>query len=140
MEENPYTIRLETIARQFGINEIYVFGSRAEEIAARFRGVTVPARFHGADVDIGAQPEPGKTLSIQEKVRLTIALEDFLDVARVDLVVIPEADPFLAAEVIRGALLYCSDPDDQADNELYILRRAGDLAHYKRERIQSILS
>lgn len=63
-----------------------------------------------------------------------------MDVVRVDLVVIPEADPFLAAEVIRGELLYCSDPDDQAENELYILRRAGDLAHYKRERIQSILS
>jgi len=58
----------------------------------------------------------------------------------VDLVVLSEADPFLALDVIRGELLWCVDPDVQAEDELYILRRAGGLAPYARERCRLILS
>jgi len=61
-------------------------------------------------------------------------------VDRVDLIVISEADPFLAVEIVRGELLFCEDLDRQAENELYILARAGDLARYRRERVESILS
>lgn len=130
---------MENLARQFGIVEVYVFGSRAREIAATLHNGPLLSAHRGSDVDIGVQPEPGRRFSAREKVRLTIALEDFLEVPRVDLVVLPEADPFLAVEVIRGELLYCRDQDDQAENELTILRRAGDLAHYKNERMDSIV-
>jgi hypothetical protein len=41
-------------------------------------------------------------------------LEDLLEVNRVDLVILPEADPFLALEVIRGELLYSEELDRQA--------------------------
>jgi hypothetical protein len=58
----------------------------------------------------------------------------------VDLVVLPEADPFLALDVIRGELLTCADADAQAEDELYVLRRAGDLARFARERWRLILS
>jgi hypothetical protein len=68
-------------------------------------------------------------------VQLAVALEGLLDVPRVDLVVLPEGNPFLAVEVIRGELLCCADPDAQAEEELCILRRAGDLAPLKRERL-----
>jgi uncharacterized protein len=132
--------RLCQLARQFGISEVYVFGSRSLEIAALLRETPYRSAFSGSDVDIAVQPEEGRRLSAREKVLLLIAFEDLLEVPRVDLVVIPEADPFLATEVIRGELLYCSDLDRQAENELYILRRAGDLAHYKRERIKALLS
>jgi len=131
--------KLESIAERFGVSEIYVFGSRANEIKARVAGESTAWQL-SADVDIGIQPVPGNRLSIDEKVNLAIALEDFFNVERVDLVVIPEADPFLAADIIRGEILYCSDPDEQAITELHILRTAGDLAYFKRERIKSILS
>lgn len=139
-ERESLFIELALIAQQFEIKEIYVFGSRAREIAARARGEQPSRVLPGSDVDIAVQPEQGVMLSVEQRVRLAIALEDFFGVGRVDLVILAEADPFLATEIIRGELLYCRDLDDQAETELYILRRAGDLAHYKRERIDSILS
>ena len=93
-----------------------------------------------SDVDIGVEPKPGRYLNAKERVRLAIELEDVLDVNRVDLVILSEADPFLALEIIRGELLYCADADAQAEYELYVLRRAGDLAFYARERWQQILT
>ena len=47
--------------------------------------------------------------------------------------VLPEASPFLALDVIKGELIYCNDPDLQAEDELYVLRRAGDLAYYEKK-------
>ncbi len=132
--------QLEKIARRFEVRDIYVFGSRAREIASRVHGEQPSRVLSGSDVDIAVQPERGVRLSVEQKVRLAIALEDLFDVGRVDLVTVPEADPFLATDIVRGELLYCGDPDEQAETELYILRRAADLAHFKKERIDSILS
>lgn len=70
-----------------------------------------------SDVDIGVRPSLGHRLTDRDRVRLAIALEDLFDVSRIDLVVLPEADPFLALNVIRGELLYCTDPDAQAEYE-----------------------
>lgn len=58
---------------------------------------------------------------------------------RVDLALLDETDPFLALNIIRGARLYAKD-NDAADNyELYIMRRAGDLAPFERQRMKMIL-
>ena len=72
-------------------------------------------------------------------MQLTIELEDLFQVSRVDLVIFSDAPLFLCLEVIKGRLLYCKDPDEQAEHELLILRRAGDLAYYEKERRQEIL-
>lgn len=131
---------LQEISTRYKLGAVYAFGSRATEVAGRVRGETVSSPLHESDVDIGVQPLLGYRLTAQGRVRLSIELEDLLGVGRVDLVVLPEADPFLALDVIRGELLWCADPDAQAEDELYILRRAGDLAPYARERWQLILS
>lgn len=128
---------LAGIAQRFGLAAIYAFGSRAQEVAGRARGTGLPAA--SSDVDIGVQPLPGRGLSARDRVRLATQLEELLGTARVDLVVLSEAEPFLALNVIQGELLYCLDPDAQAEEELYILRRAGDLAPYERERRRLIL-
>jgi hypothetical protein len=73
------------------------------------------------------------------RVRFTMELEDLFEVGRVDLVLLPEADPYVALDVIRGELLYTQDPDRQARYELYVLRRAGDLLPFKKERMRMIL-
>lgn len=72
-------------------------------------------------------------------MKLGAYLEDFLFVSRVDLVVIPEVDPFLAANIIRGERLYCKDAYEADEYDLYILRRAGDLIPLERERILLIM-
>jgi len=55
-------------------------------------------------------------------------LEDILLVHRIDLVVLPKADPFLAANIIRGERLFSHDSHAADEYELSILRRAGDFA------------
>jgi len=134
------TQQLHHLADQYRLAVIYVFGSRADEIAGRLEGRTVPVSAPLSDVDLGIQPEKETRLSAEDRVELTLALEDLFGVGRVDLVVLPEADAFLALDIIRGEILYCRDFDQQAEDELYVLRRAGDLSYFQRERIRMVLN
>lgn len=121
------------------LTAMYAFGSRVAEVVARLEG-TVPTDPNlASDIDIGIQPKRGYRLDLDQKVRLTIALERLFGVSRVDLVVCPEAPPFLAQEIVSGQLFCCTDPDEQAEYELYVLRRAGDLAPIEVERRRMIL-
>jgi len=119
---------------------LYAFGSRAADIAAQVTGEMVTTAFPSSDVDIGVLPARGHRLTAQDRVRLAIALEDVLDVNRVDLVVLPEASPYLALDVVCGELLCVTDPDAEAAYQLYVLRRAGDLAPLERERRRMLLA
>ena len=87
-------LKLMAIGHRYKIAALYVFGSQAKEIAGRMRGQVVSSRYPDSDVDIGFQPATDHRLSAQDRVRLSIELEDLLGVNRVDLVVLPEADPF----------------------------------------------
>lgn len=131
---------LSQISSEFELDTIYAFGSQAEKIAAWLRGHRLSPKIPPlSDVDIGVKLLSGKKLSIKQKVQLSIAFEDLFSVNRVDLVVIPEADPFLAANIIRGQRIYCREEYAADEYELYILRRAGDLAPLERERIALIM-
>ena len=132
--------QLKIVGARYAISALYVFGSRVSEIVSRIHGRAVSPGIPESDVDIGVQPAFGRRLTAEERVRLALDLEDLLGVKRVDLVLLPEADPFLALEAVRGELLYCADSDSQAEEELYILRRAADLAPYAGERWRLILS
>jgi uncharacterized protein len=130
---------LQRLCQEFLVEALYVFGSRAREVlqwTLEELDVLAPG---AADVDIGVRPIPQTRFTVQEKVRLAILIEDLLGVARVDLVSLPEADPFLAANIIRGQRLYVRDAYAADEYELYVLRRAGDLAPLERERIALIL-
>ncbi len=130
---------LENLAQEFSLDIIYAFGSRAREVACALSspGGSLP-KSH-SDVDIGVKPLPGRSLTVSDKVEIAQRVEDELDVPRVDLVCLPETDPFLAANVIRGERLYAGDDDRADEYELYILRRAGDCLHLERERLALIM-
>jgi hypothetical protein len=64
-------------------------------------------------------------LSAEQRARLVLELEDLFAVARVDLVVLPEANAPLAAE--------------EAESQLFYLRRAGDLAPFYSEQFRDLL-
>lgn len=130
---------LVDICRRYDLAAVYAFGSRAEEIAVRLRGESVVPTNSDSDVDIGVLPARGCELGVKARVDLTQALEDFFGVARVDLVILREADPFLAANVVRGERLYAQDAHEADEYDLYVLRRAGDLAPLERERMALIL-
>lgn len=118
---------------EFSLVALYVFGSRAAEVAARVAGLPAPCEHPHSDVDVGALPRRGDTFSARDKVLLAQRLESMLAASRVDLVVVPEAEAFLAADVVRGELLAATDLDAEAEAQLYYLRRAADLAPFLRE-------
>lgn len=131
---------IASLCRRFRVSSLYAFASRAKEAAARVRGERVSGGPMESDLDIAVQPAAGALLDPEDRVRLMQALEDLFEVPRVDLVILPRADAFLAADAVRGELLYCDDEDLQAREELYYLRRAADLAGFEKARLQGILS
>jgi uncharacterized protein len=137
--KTDYQPALSKLARRYKITAIYAFGSRAQEAAARLQDRLPFTSCPDSDLDMAVQIVPGGSLSAHEKVDISLALEDLFKIRRVDLVVLNEARPFLALDIIKGELLYCDDLDRQAEEELYVLRRAGDLAYYEQERRKMIL-
>jgi len=130
---------LATLCRKYDISALYAFGSRAKE-AAEWLENKIPAMTAStSDLDLGALPDKGIRLPTRHIVNLTTALEDLFDVPRVDLVILPQAPPFLASNIIQGERLYALDEDRADEYDLYILRRAGDLLPLHRERINLIL-
>ena len=130
---------LEHIAQRFSLDVIYAFGSHGKDATAWVEGEIDTISFEPvSDLDIGIKPTRGVRLDIRSKVELSLLLEDLFSAPRVDLVVIPEVDPFLAANIIRGERLYARDEHLACEYELYILRKAGDTAPIERERIALI--
>jgi len=117
---------------------MYAFGSRSRQVENFLNARGETDKRSPSDADIGVKIPGAFTLSIRDKVNLASELEQFLGVGRVDLVVLSEADPFLAPNVIRGVRIYCRDEYLADEYELYALRRAGDLAPMERERLSLI--
>jgi predicted nucleotidyltransferase len=133
---------LAELCRRYHVRLAYAFGSRAAEALAWARGDVDALNAGGADIDIGvlaAGDGSGGDLTIDEKVGLTHDLEDLLGHGRVDLVTFTEASPFLAVNVIRGERLYLADERLADEFELFVLRRAGDLEPFERQRRAMIL-
>lgn len=135
----PRKIRLATLCRAHDISALYAFGSRAKEALNWLESSITGMTGSTSDLDLGALPDKGIRLPTRRIVNLTTALEDLFDVPRVDLVILPQAPPFLASNIIQGERLYTVDEDRADEYDLYILRRAGDLLPLHRERVNLIL-
>ncbi len=132
------TSDITTLAQQFGFVALYSFGSRALEAKRCIEDGIPLDRVNPADLDLGVQYRRDLRPPIEDTIRLALALEEAAGL-RVDLVNACAADHNLSLAVIRGELLYCNDPGEQAEFELYVLRRAGDLAPFERERRRMLL-
>jgi predicted nucleotidyltransferase len=99
---------------------LYLFGSRGRHEAT-----------DGSDVDVAILFR--QEVSLRDLLLLEDSLERRLGLP-VDLVNAGRASAFLALDVIRGERVYCADPDRCDEFELYVMRRAGDLAPFERER------
>ena len=131
--------QLESICRRYQLDALYVFGSRAERVARSVR-TGAPFDVSGpSDLDIGVLPQQNHRLDVQRRVRLAIELEEVFGGPQVDLIVLPEASPYLALDVVKGELLCVLDKDQEAEYELFVLRRAGDLEPFERERRRVLL-
>ena len=135
----PLVASLAAVCRAFALDAIYVFGSRAGEVSAAARDGLALNPQAASDIDIGVLPRAGSRLHAQERAKLTMALETLFSNARLDLVLLPEAPPFLALDIVAGELLVAIDRDRVAEYQLFVLRRAGDLAPFERERRRRLL-
>ncbi len=133
--QHPNRVALEAVCRRFQLHILYAFGGRGREALGWLHGSALSPG--PSDLDIGVKP--AELLDVRRKVELAIDLEDLFGVNRVDLVVLPEADPFLAVNVIRGERLFADDSYLADEYDLYVLRRAADLLPFERERQRRIL-
>ncbi len=104
----------------------YLFGSRS-------RGEETD----GSDVDLAVLFDGPADLE------RTIAVEDELERAvglRVDVVDLARAGAFLALDAIRGERIFERDGRRLDELDLYIMRRAGDLAPFEHERRRALLA
>lgn len=137
--QHPLAEKLEALCCAFRIQVLYVFCSRAYEIRRAIEGIGQTDSASLSDVDVAVKLPACEEFSIRQKAELAVELEDLFGVNRVDLVVLSEADPFLAANIVRGERLFARDERSADEYELYVLRRAGDLAPFERERIEAAL-
>jgi predicted nucleotidyltransferase len=132
---------LSKICNRHRIDLIYAFGSRAREVGDFLYGLGKMDKRTTSDVDIGIKASPRRgALAVREKVKVAAEMEELLGVERVDVIILSEADPFLSANIVRGERIFCRDPYAADEYELYVLRRAGDLAPLERERLRMIFT
>ena len=131
--------RLEELCEEHGIAALYAYGSRAlQALHWLHRGGALAEGSN--DLDLAVSGGFDRCYSLAEKVALASALSDLFEFEAIDLADMAEVDAFVAANIVRGERLYCSDRRYADELDLYILRRAGDLAPYERERLAHIES
>ncbi len=119
--------RLRAVAeKRPAVAALYAFGSRVD-------GAARP----DSDLDLGVlytSPQP---------LEVTVVLEEALHRATgmaVDLSDVSRAGAFLALAIVRGERLFARAPTAADHFELYVLRRAGDLLPFERERRAMLLA
>ena len=114
-----------------------VLDGEPQVVAAYHFGSTFDGTaFPSSDVDVGVLCST--RLTLDELIRLEARLDDAVPQS-VDLVDVRRAGPFVALDVIRGDRFFCRDEVAADEFDLYVLRRAGDLAYHERERREMLL-
>lgn len=108
------------------IRAVYVFGSEAK-----------------GDQRVDSDLDLGVLFRSRQPLAATLPLEQELEQTlgrKVDLVDVARAGAFLALDIVRGERIFCRDPTEADRFELYVLRRAGDLLPFERQRQAILLS
>ena len=115
---------VESIRRIAALNDsvcaVYLFGSQSDASARP-----------DSDVDLGV------LYRTRQPLATTLQLEEECERAlrtKVDLVDAARAGAFLALEIVRGERIFCREVTEADRFELYVLRRAGDLMPFERQR------
>ena len=129
---------LAALCSGYSLKILYAFGSRAKEAMAWIESQEPYMASSESDLDIGILP--GEVyLNARKKAELCIDLEDLFGVNRVDLVLLPDAQPFLASRIVQGERLYATNEDEADEFDLYMLARACDLMPFHKQRVETIL-
>jgi predicted nucleotidyltransferase len=124
LDISQYEDQLRQVFAAHGVALAYLFGSQAEGKAGPLSDVDVA-------VLLGAQVERKQWLQVQ--LDLIGALVGLFHRGDVDVVILNEATPVLAHEVVQsGRVVYETDPGTRVDFELSVLRRYVDTAPLRR--------
>ena len=134
---NKLQREIKRLAGRYNLQLIYAFGSRAKEALYFTHGKKSALQASSSDLDIGLKS--GRPLSVEEKVKIAVFFEDLFGVPRVDVVMLPEAPVMLALEIVQGELLFAEDDRYEAEYQLYVMRRAAELAPFERMKRDLIL-
>ncbi len=129
--------KIEQICRKYQVKALYVFGSRSPDMFHAIKDDVYQLNPSQSDLDIGVLTH--SPFSIENKVNLTLELENLFGLPSIDLFILQEVDAFLAANIIRGERVYAEDSYFADEYDLFILRRAGDLVELERQRMAMIL-
>ena len=109
-----------------------VLSDEPQVLAAYHFGSSADGTAHASsDVDIGVLFRT--RVPLEELIRIKNQLDDSIP-QTVDLLDVKRAGPFVALDIIRGERFYCRDETATDEFDLYVLRRAGDLEYFERER------
>ena len=128
---------IEQICRKYQLKALYVFGSRSADMLQAIKDSQYQLGPSQSDLDIGVLSH--SPFSIENKVSLTLELENLFGLPSIDLFILQEVDAFLAANIIRGERIFAEDSYLADEYELFVLRRAGDLVELERQRMALIL-
>jgi uncharacterized protein len=130
---------LAEICRESAVEILYVFGRRTSAVMqwVEADGPALPASL--GEVGIGVKLQSWTIASEERKAGLGSALAEWLQGGRVTLIDLDEANPFQAVNIVCGECLYTHNPIRANEYELYVFRRAGDLAPWERERLTLVL-
>lgn len=128
------------LCRLNGFIAVFAFGSRRDEIKQRLSGNDPTIEHPASDLDLGVLSARDDDFNVSRIVEFTCAVEDLFGVPRADIVDLRKAPPYLALDAIRGDRIFCADDFEAANFELFVLRRAGDLAHHERARRRMLLT
>lgn len=129
--------KIEQTCRKYQLRALYVFGSRSADMLHAIQDDQYQLAPSQSDLDIGVLTH--SPFPIENKVSLTFELENLFALPCIDLFILQEVDAFLAANIIRGERVFTEDSYLADEYELFVLRRAGDLAELERQRMAMIL-
>ena len=129
--------KIEQICKRYQLKALYVFGSRSADMLRAIKDEQYQPAPSQSDLDIGVLSH--SPFSIENKINLTFELANLFGLPDIDLFILQEADAFLAANIIRGERIFAENSYLADEYELFVLRRAGDLAELERQRMAMIL-
>ena len=114
------------VASHLDVRALYLFGSQIK-----------------GDQRLDSDLDLGVLYRSRQPLAVTLTLEQELEHAigrKVDLVDAGRAAAFLALDIVRGERIFCREPTETDRFEIYVLRRAGDLLPFERQRQVLLLS
>jgi len=108
------------------VRAIYIFGSQA-------LGGARP----DSDLDLGVLYRTRQALATTLRLEQDFEQETARKIHLIDL---GRASAFLALDIVRGERVFCRDATETDRFELYVLRRAGDLLPFERQRQALLLA